>query len=118
MTAEGVLDAFHHALEEGKAQAALRWLSADALILEGGQVESRDEYASHHLGSDMAFLSAMNSERLSREFQAGDNLVTIITRSRLTGTFKDKEIDVVSSETAVLVRSGDDWQIQHLHWSN
>lgn len=118
VTPESALDAFHHALEEGNEQAALRWLSADALILEGGGVETRDEYASHHLGSDMAFLSAMNSERLSRDIQAGDDLVTIITRSRLTGTFKDKEIDVVSSETAVLTQAGDDWQIQHLHWSS
>ena len=117
-SAEAVLDAFHHALEEGNGEAALRWLADDAVILEGGVAQSKAEYADHHLGSDMAFLAAMQSEQLSRESRRADGVVTVITRTQLKGVFKEREIDIVSSETAVLKQVDGDWKIQHLHWSN
>lgn len=117
-TPEAVLGAFHHALEEGNGQAALQWLADDVVILEGGVAQSKEEYAGHHLGSDMAFLAAMQFERLSRETRQADGVVTVITRTQVKGTFKDQDIDVVSSETAVLKQVDGDWRIQHLHWSN
>lgn len=117
-TAENVLDAFHHALEEGNGEGALRWLADDAVILEGGVAQSKEEYADHHLGSDMAFLAETQSRRLSRESRSGDGVVIVITRTELKGVFRDREIDLVSSETAVLKWVGEDWKIQHLHWSN
>lgn len=117
-TPEAVLDAFHHALEEGNGQAALQWLADDVVILEGGVAQSKEEYAGHHLGSDMAFLAAMQFERLSRETRKADGVVTVITRTQLKGTFKDRDIDIVSSETAILKQTDAGWRIQHLHWSN
>lgn len=117
-TPQGVLDAFHHALEEGNGQAALQWLAEDVVILEGGVAQTREEYASHHLGSDMAFLAAMQAEQLSREIQQNGAVVTIITRTQLKGAFKDRDIDITSSETAILKRTEGGWRIQHLHWSN
>lgn len=115
---EAVLDAFHHALEEGNGAAALRWLADSALILEGGVTQSKAEYADHHLGSDMAFLAALETERLSRTVQRAEGTATIITRTRLKGRFKDRDIDLVSAETAVLRETDAGWKIEHLHWSN
>jgi uncharacterized membrane protein len=117
-TPEDALDAFHHALEEGNGSIALEWLADDAVILEGGVAQSKDEYASHHLGSDMAFLRAMQSKRLSREIREANGVVTIITRTQLAGTYQERSLDIVSSETAVLTQTETGWRIQHLHWSN
>lgn len=117
-TPEDALDAFHHALEEDSGPTALRWLADDAVILEGGVAQSKEEYAGHHLGSDMAFLRAMRATRSSRETRGANGVVTVITRTRLQGTFNERQIDIVSSETAILKRTDAGWRIQHLHWSN
>lgn len=118
MTAETVLEAFHRALREGDGQSALQWLSEDAIILEGGTAQTVEEYKSHHLGSDMAFLSKMEEELLSRRTLHSDGTMIIITRTQLTGDYKDTEIDTLSSETAVLARTDAGWRIRHLHWSS
>jgi mono/diheme cytochrome c family protein len=55
--AMSVLDAFGDALQSGDTQTATRLMSPTVLIYEGGGAErSRDEYASHHMQADMAFL--------------------------------------------------------------
>jgi hypothetical protein len=117
-TPAAVLDAFHHALEEGKGQVALSYLADNVLILEGAHIQTRDEYAGGHLGSDMEFLSAVKSKRLTRKTITGDQQVTILTQSGISGTFKGKAIDIASSESAVLEKRPDGWRIVHLHWSS
>lgn len=111
-----VLDAFHHALAEGNGQQALSWLHENATILEGGHLETRDAYASGHLSSDMAFLANMNRERLDRQATLDDGQARIVTRSRLSGSVEGESVDVISEETATLLRTDDGWRISHLHW--
>lgn len=118
LTPEGSLDAFHHALVDGDGATALYWLAHDAVVLEGGVVQSKEEYAAHHLGSDMAFLGAVQSTRLSREIRNVNGVTIVITRTRLTGTFREQAVDLVSAETAVLMRTDSGWRIQHLHWAS
>lgn len=113
-----VLDAFHHALEEDKGEAALSFLADNALILEGGHAQSREEYAASHLASDIKFLDAMQAEQLSRNVINGESQVTVITQTHLKGSYQGKDIDIISSETAVLERRDGKWRIIHLHWSS
>ncbi len=117
-TPEEVLGVFHSSLQEGAGKSALQWLAKDAIILESGVAESAQEYASHHLHSDMAFLAGLQSERLSRAILRAGDAVTVVTRTRLTGTYDGEAVDMLSAETAVLIRTDDGWRIQHLHWSN
>src|SRR2546430_8339255 len=46
---------FHAALTRGDAQAALMLLAQDAVILESGSAQSREEYAREHIAEDIAF---------------------------------------------------------------
>lgn len=119
-SAVGVLDAFHHALEEGRGDEALQYLADDVIVLEGGHAQTLAEYASGHLANDMAFLAAMDSTRLSREVRSSDSgdQMTVVTRNRLRGTYGDKALDLVSSETAVLEKREGQWKIVHVHWSS
>lgn len=119
-SATGVLDAFHHALEERRGDEALQYLAADVIILEGGHAQTLEEYAGGHLASDMAFLADMESTQLSREIRQSSSTdqVTVVTRKRLQGTYRDKEVDIVSSETAVLEKREGQWKIVHVHWSS
>ena len=59
-TAEDVVTSFHKALEQGDRDAALALLSENVRIFEQGWVEqSRAEYASHHLDSDIGYAKAV-----------------------------------------------------------
>ena len=59
------VDAYHTALESGDTAAVRSLLTDDAIIQEGGGIETRAEYVSHHLPADMAFAAAVPGERRS-----------------------------------------------------
>jgi len=111
--------AFHQALRSGDANAARAMLADDVLIVEGNGVErSADEYASHHMLADMKFMAAVQSETLEHKTKVLGNVAYSVSRTQLTGDYKDKPVDVVSKETLVLVDNGDGWKIVHVHWSH
>ncbi|TGY88441.1 DUF2231 domain-containing protein [Marinicauda algicola] len=118
-TPEAAADAFHAALA-GSHEAQVRaLLSGDVLILESGGAErSLEQYASHHMMADMAFLSNVESERLSRTSKVHGDAAWVATESALRGTHQGREIAVKAQETLVLRRRGEGWVIEHVHWSN
>lgn len=117
--AAAVVDAFHGALRRGDTKAALAHLAENGLIYEAGGVErNRQEYASHHLGADSAFAQAVPSTVTRRAGEAVGNVAWIATEGRTTGTYKDKAVDRVTTETMVLRRQGSAWKIVHIHWSS
>lgn len=117
--AEAALDAFHAALAASDRDRALARLALDVVIFEAGGAElSRDEYAQHHLAGDMEYLKATATERVDRRSGASGDLVWVLTRSRTSGTFRDKPVATQGVETALLARSASGWQIVHLHWSS
>ena len=113
------MDAFQRALAEGKRDAALALLSPKVRIFESGYTEnSRDEYAAHHLDSDIEFLRTTRS-RLLRHEERRDGATAIVMRETETsGSYKNAEVHQVGLETAVLEQHGDGWLIVHLHWSS
>lgn len=114
-----VVDAFHAALVKGDREAALALLADDVHIFEQGWVErSKAEYASHHLASDIEFSAAVVSVQTARNGTATSPMAYLSTETRMTGTFKGKNIDSISLETAVLVPNRSGWRIVHIHWSS
>jgi len=113
------LNSFHAALNSGDEQTVMAVLSPDVLIFESGGAErSRAEYASHHMKSDMAFLAQMGQDEISQAASEQGDTAWIVTESRIYGRYNDKDIDIVSTETAVLKLGEDGWKIVHLHWSS
>lgn len=113
------LDAFHDALGRADTAAALARLADDVLIYEqGGAERSKSEYASHHLGSDAEFAKATRRQLTTRRSFAAGDLVVVTSETRTTGRFRDRDVDSLGKETAVLRRSGGDWRIVHVHWSS
>src|SRR6056297_3216631 len=70
------LDAFHQAIIDNDSQTAQNLLSESVRILEGGNIETKDEYLSHHFHSDGKFLSAMKREVESRKVSIDGNVST------------------------------------------
>jgi ketosteroid isomerase-like protein len=117
--AVAVVDMFHAALGRGDTAGALRLLSDDALIYEGGAVErSKAEYASHHLGADAAFSKEVKSTLTRRVGRAAGQFAWIASEGRNEGTFRGRAIRANTTETMVLRRTGNSWRIVHIHWSS
>lgn len=109
----------NRALAAGDGEAVRSLMSENVQIFESGNVEaSLEEYAGHHLPSDMAFMGAMDSEAIARRVIAAGGMATVLTRYRLQGHYMDKDIDTVTTETLVLKRVGAEWKIVHVHWSS
>ena len=114
-----VVDAFHAALDAGDREAVLARLSEDVVIFESGGAEmSRQEYASHHLGGDITFSAAVEREITDRRDYVAGDMAYVLSRTRTTGTFREREIDSVGVETMILHRQEGTWRIVHIHWSS
>lgn len=113
------VDAFHAELSEGDGAAAAALLTDDALIFESGHSErSRAEYAAHHAGADAAYAAAVPSRLTRRNGFVDGNTAWIVSESRATGTYKDKPVDRVTTETMLLRKTAEGWRIAHIHWSS
>ena len=111
--------AFHEALSKGDKAAALAELHDNVLIYESGHVErSRNEYASHHLGSDMAFSQAVSRKLLKSDVRTHGDLAVVAQETETTGRYKNKDVHLIGVETTVLTRTDDGWSISHVHWSS
>lgn len=112
------LERWTRALGAGDSAAALAVLASDAVILESGDVETREEYRAHHLREDIAFVRAVRSTRSpARVVVQGD--VAWATSTTLTrGTFADRAVNAVGAEMAVLTRTPGGWRIRAIHWSS
>lgn len=113
-----VVDAFHAALQRGDTFGAAEQLADDALIFESGGIErSKAQYASHHLAADAAFAKATTRNVTKRSGHTVSDFAWIATEGTTKGTYKDRAINNVSTETMVLRRENGSWRIVHVHWS-
>jgi uncharacterized protein (TIGR02246 family) len=111
--------AFHAALAAGDSTGALALLAADAVVLEGGELETRAQYAAHHLAADIAFTRALGGERTVIGVRQDGDTAWLWAGSSCRGTWEDREVDSVGAELMVLARGGDGaWRIRAIHWSS
>lgn len=111
------VDRYHQALSTGDSAAALALLTDDALILESGGVETRAEYRSHHLPSDIAFARAVKSERGPVTVTVKGDVAWASSTSTSQGEFNGRAINSAGAELMVLIRTADGWKIAAIHWS-
>ena len=113
-----VVSEFHHALKTGDKILARSLLSDNVLIYEGGGVErSADEYANHHMLSDMKYLKNITSKVLEHIVTISGKMAVSSSRSHSTGEFRGKVINSSGIETMVLEEVNGNWKIIRIHWS-
>ena len=118
-TPSETVSAFHKAIHAGEKAKALELLSPAIVIYESGHVErSRDEYASHHLGSDMEFAKVTTRTVLKHTERVDGNIALVTEETETKGAFKGKNVHSLGVETAVLEKKDDGWVIAHVHWSS
>jgi len=113
-----VVEAFHAALGAGDSVGALALLAPDAVVLESGDLESRAEYAEHHLGADMAFTRAVPSTRVTTEVVQDGAVAWVASVTTSKGTYRGREISSQGAELMVLSRTDAGWRIRAIHWSS
>lgn len=109
---------YHEALARSDSAAALELLSADAVILESGGVETRDEYRSHHLPADIVYASAVPLVRVVTRVVVRGDLAWVASSSTSQGEFRGRQINSAGAELMVLTRTPSGWRIATIHWSS
>lgn len=113
-----VIERYHTALAAGDTATAMSLLAPDAVVLESGGIESREEYRSHHLPADMAFAKAVPRERGPIQVRVNGNTAWAASTSVTQGTFRDREVNSQGAELMVLRRTDNGWRIEAIHWSS
>jgi ketosteroid isomerase-like protein len=113
-----VVERFHSALAAGDSIGALAMLAPDAVILENGAVETKEEYRSHHLPSDIAFARAVPSERSPLRVAVRGDVAWATSTSGARGEFRGRQINSQGAELMVLTRTPEGWKISAIHWSS
>lgn len=114
----GAVTAYHTALATGDSTAALALLAPDAVIVESGGIETRDEYRSHHLPGDIGFASAIKSERGAIRAVVQGDAAWAISTSTTQGEYRGRQINSAGAELMVLSRTPNGWKIRAIHWSS
>jgi ketosteroid isomerase-like protein len=113
-----VVSQYHAALAAGDSAGALALLSDDAVILETGGVETRDEYRAHHLPGDITFAKAIRSQRGLVHVRVRGDVAWTSGTSTTQGEMNGRTINSVGAELMVLVRTPQGWKISAIHWSS
>jgi ketosteroid isomerase-like protein len=113
-----VVERYNDALTQGDRAAALAVLAEDAVILESGSIESRQEYVSHHLPADIAFARTVKAMRSPVQVSVRGDVAWTTGSSTTRGKFRGKPVNSSGAELMVLTRSQDGWKISAIHWSS
>lgn len=112
------VEGFANALQKGDAAVAMELLAPDALILESGSKQTRDEYGQTHLQEDIAMMKAVPMTRSDLVIKQEGSAAWATSLYRISGTFEGKEINSQGAELMVLTKTTAGWKIRAIHWSN
>jgi ketosteroid isomerase-like protein len=109
---------FHDAIKNGDTAAVKSLIASDLRVLEGGEVENRTQYLSHHLSADMDFAKAVDGESKAVSYTRQGNVAWVVSTSTATGKFNGRNINSIGAELMILSRTQKAWQIRVIHWSS
>ncbi|MEO7965863.1 MAG: DUF4440 domain-containing protein, partial [Gemmatimonadaceae bacterium] len=84
----------------------------------GGHVETREEYRSGHLRSNIESAKAVPTIRSALAVTTRGDVAWARSSSETKGEFRGRAIDSLGTELIVLTRDGNAWRISAIHWSS
>ena len=112
------VESFHQALSRGDAPAAMELLAPDAVVIESGTVQTREEYEREHLPEDIAFAKAVPGTRSALTIRQEGTVAWASSTSDIAGTFKGRAVNSRGAELMVLAQTPAGWRIRAIHWSD
>jgi ketosteroid isomerase-like protein/cytochrome c553 len=116
--AEQVALAFHRALQKGDRDAVIELLSGEATVNEAGHTQSLDEYASGHLGEDIAFLKTAQVKPISLASMPIGETAMVGSESEIRTTADGQPKVQRSREMLTLKRETGAWKIVAVRWQS
>jgi ketosteroid isomerase-like protein len=111
------LESFYAAMKAGDTAAAMALVAPGAVFLEGGKLETRDEYEKNHLPADIGFEKQVSGTRGPLNININRDTAWVIATTDYDGTFEDAPVSFTSAQLAVLTRESGSWRIRSIHWS-
>ena len=116
--AEEVALAFHSALQKGDRDAVLALLSADVTVSESGHTQTRKEYASGHLGEDIALLKTAQVRQISLASMPMGESAMVGSESEIRSKVAGQPKVLRSRELLTLRRQDGMWKIIAVRWQS
>ena len=114
----GTLESFYGAMGKGDSAAAMALIAPDAMFVESGRLETRDEYEKNHLPADIEFEKQVPGKRGPMRVTLQNDTAWVIAETEFEGSFNGNPVDFVSTQLAVLTRESGNWRIRSIHWSS
>jgi ketosteroid isomerase-like protein len=110
---KAAIEAFYAAVKKGDPKAAMALVAPDAMFVESGRLETRQQYEENHLPSDIDFEKEATGKRSPWRITVnGDTAWGIASTEYQSEGF-------VSTQLAVVTRGEDGkWLIRSIHWSS
>lgn len=112
-----VVERFGRVLAAGDSIDALSLLHDDVIIYEGGNAETKEQYRSGHVRSDIAFASAVQRTTTSANVILSGEMAVYTSTYKSAGRYRNRGVNTEGTETIVLLRTADGWRIRHIHSS-
>lgn len=112
------LESFYGAMRSADTAGAMALIAEDAQFVEGGRLETRDEYEKNHLPSDISFEKQVIGKRGPWRISFRDDTAWAIATTDYDGIFDGAPVAFTSAQLAVLTREDAGWRIRSIHWSS
>ena len=117
-TVTAAVKAFQTAMDTGDPAGVMQYIHDDALMIEGGNIETRMQYEAAHLPADIAFSKEVTAKRMPIRLTVRGDTAWVLTSTDFTGTFEGRPIDFLGLESMTLSREPAGWRIRLIHWSS
>ena len=116
--AEAAAAAFHTALQTGDRTSVLAMLAPQVTISEGGQTQSRDQYAALHLAEDIALLKSARVKPVLTVSMPMGATAMVGSRSEIHTAHDGQPIAIASTEILTMKKTPSGWVITQIHWAS
>ena len=116
---KAAIETFYAAMKKGDPKAAMAMIAPDAVFVESGRLETRQQYEESHLPSDIDFEKQITGTRGPWRITINGNTAWGIASTEYKGPVDGRELSFVSTQLAVVTRGEDGkWLIRSIHWSS
>ena len=116
---EAAIESFYAAMKKADSKAAMAMIAPDAMFVESGRIETRQQYEESHLPNDIDFEKQITGKRSPWQITVNGDTAWGIASTEYQGTFDGRDLAFVSRQLAVVTRGEDGkWLIRSIHWSS
>jgi ketosteroid isomerase-like protein len=113
------IESFYAAMKKGDPKAAMAMIAPDAMFVESGRLETRQQYEESHLPADIDFEKQITGKRSPWNIKVNGDTAWGIASTTYEGTVDGADVNFVSRQLAVVTRGEDGkWLIRSIHWSS